>query len=94
MSTTNDLTDTWTTGAYTSPSGTHYTKYVEVFKADNTGSLTWAYENGTQYGSWDLIWCETDENTYFTRFAESAVLVTMQADGTAKDTYGLTYTRS
>jgi hypothetical protein len=183
VSTATDLAGTWTTGAYTSPSGTHYTKFVEVFNADgtgtetgffdngsteiwnmtwiktgdstylysyeswtatlssdgktitysdgsvytregntgtgyagtwtctqlyygklytitdvlnaeNTGSSTWTYENGTQYGSWDLMWYETDENTCFTTYTDSAVLVTMQADGTAKDNYGLIYTKS
>lgn len=184
VSTSNDLAGTWTTGDYTNPDGTHYTKFVEVFnadgtgvetafldngtqiiwnmtwiktgdstylysyeswtatlssdgktctysegwvyvrdegttgtglvgnwtssqlyeydgefytmkdviRADNTGSTTWTCANGTE--TWDFLWYKTGENTYYTTYTTSSVLVTMQSDGTAKDNYGLIYKRS
>jgi len=184
VSTANDLTGTWTAGEYTSPDGTHYTKFVEVFnedgtgvetaflddgtriirnttwiktgdstylysyeawlgtvssdgktctynegwvydreegttgtglvgnwthsqvyegdgvfynmidviRADNTGSSIWTSSNGTK--TWDLIWYQTGDTTYYTAYTTDSIPVTILSDGTAKGRYGLIYTRS
>lgn len=78
VSTSNDLVGTWTTGDYTSPDGTHYTKFVEVFNEDGTGLETAFLDDGTQI-TLNTTWIKTGDATYL--YSYKAWVGTVSSDG-------------